>query len=101
MARTDNIEVYLLFVTIEFHIHASDSLKTKRMIVKSLVDRIRNRYNASVAEIAYQNKWQRAVIGVSMLSNDRRLLEKYCVGMERLAREYSEIDLLEVSMEWL
>jgi uncharacterized protein YlxP (DUF503 family) len=48
------------------------SLKGKRGVVKSLVGRIASRFNVTVAEIAEQDAWQRAVIGVGYLSNDPR-----------------------------
>ncbi len=50
---------------LEIFIPGSGSLKDKRKVVKSLCDRIRSRFNVSVAEIDFQDKWQRAVLGVS------------------------------------
>lgn len=46
------------------------SLKEKRHIVKSLVERIKSRFNASVAEVDLNDKWKRAVIGISCVSNE-------------------------------
>lgn len=46
------------------------SLKDKRHIVKSLIERLRSRYNASIAEVDLNDKWQRAMIGVSCVSNE-------------------------------
>lgn len=46
------------------------SLKEKRHIVKSLVERLRSRFNASIAEVDLNDKWQRAVIGVACVSNE-------------------------------
>jgi uncharacterized protein len=51
-------------------IDAVFSLKEKRHIVKSLVDRLRSRFNASIAEVDLNDKWQRAVIGVACVSNE-------------------------------
>jgi uncharacterized protein YlxP (DUF503 family) len=42
----------------------AQSLKDKRSAVHGLKDRLRSRFNASVAEVAYLDKWQRAVIAV-------------------------------------
>lgn len=101
MSKPNNISVFLVTVFIEFHIPAANSLKSKRMVVKSLIDRLHNKYNASVAEIAYHDKWQRALIGVSMLGNTRKILERNCTGVERLVREIGEIDLLDITVEWV
>jgi uncharacterized protein YlxP (DUF503 family) len=46
------------------------SLKEKRHIVKSIVERLKSRFNASVAEVDLNDKWKNAVIGVACVSNE-------------------------------
>lgn len=46
------------------------SLKDKRQIVRSIIERLKARFNASVAEVDMNDKWQLAVIGVSCVSNE-------------------------------
>ncbi|RJQ39636.1 MAG: DUF503 domain-containing protein [Nitrospiraceae bacterium] len=46
------------------------SLKEKRHIIKSIIERLRSRFNASVAEVDMNDKWQRALIGVACVSNE-------------------------------
>lgn len=46
------------------------SLKEKRHIVKSLIARLKSRFNASFAEVDLNDKWKRAVIGISCVSNE-------------------------------
>lgn len=48
------------------------SLKDKRQIVKSIIERIKARYNASIAEVGLNDTWKNAVIGVSCVSNDAK-----------------------------
>jgi uncharacterized protein YlxP (DUF503 family) len=55
------------YVTI--HVHESQSLKDKRRVVKSLVERARQRFNASVAEVDHLDSWQVAGIGFTCVSN--------------------------------
>lgn len=50
----------------------NQSLKGKRQVVRSLTERIRQRFNVSVAEIEDNDLWQRATLGVSCVSNDPR-----------------------------
>ena len=57
-------------LTINIHLQGVGSLKGKRSIVKSLVERLRNRFNASVAEIAAQDSTKLAIAGVAVISND-------------------------------
>lgn len=60
---------------IEFHIHENDSLKGKRKIVKSMVDKIKHRFNVAVAEVGSNDKWQRIELGISTIGNDRRHID--------------------------
>jgi len=53
-----------------FHIPAARSLKEKRRVVQKLRDRIRARFDVSIAEVASQDLHQRAVFGVSVVSSD-------------------------------
>ena len=57
-------------LTVHIHLHGIDSLKGKRGIVKSLVQRMRSRFNASVSEIAAQDSKQLAVVGISVVAGD-------------------------------
>ncbi len=50
---------------VELHVHGSTSLKQKRGVVRSIQQRVRNRFNVSVAEVGGQDTWQRCVIGLS------------------------------------
>jgi uncharacterized protein YlxP (DUF503 family) len=60
---------------IELFIPESGSLKTKRFAVKSIKDRLKSKFNISVAEVDNGDKWQRASIGICGVSNDRQFLE--------------------------
>lgn len=63
-------------LTIQIHLHAVFSLKDKRKIIKSLNERLRSRFNASVSEIAAQDSKQLAVIGISVVTNDGAHLDQ-------------------------
>jgi uncharacterized protein YlxP (DUF503 family) len=54
---------------VTLHIHESHSLKDKRRVVRSLIERARSRFNASVAEVGELDNWQVAVIGFVCVSN--------------------------------
>lgn len=61
---------------IVFHIHDNRSLKGKRKIVKSMVDKVKNKFNVAIAEIGSNDKWQKIELGVSTVGNDRRHIDK-------------------------
>lgn len=57
-------------LTITIHLKGIDSLKAKRKIVKSVIERLRSRFNVSAAETAAQDSKQLAIAGVAVVSND-------------------------------
>lgn len=61
---------------IEIYIYESNSLKDKRKVIKSLMSRVRERYNVSISETDYNEKWNRAMISVAHVSNSRVLGEQ-------------------------
>lgn len=61
---------------IEILIGESHSLKARRRVVKSLKDRIRAKFNVSVADVGDQGIWQRTTLAVAAVSNDRRFLNE-------------------------
>lgn len=56
---------------ITLHIGEPNSLKEKRHILKSLLERLKSRFNVSAAETGLNDKWQAAEIGIACVSNDR------------------------------
>ncbi len=63
-------------LTIHLHLDGVGSLKGKRSIVKSLVERLRSRFNASVAETGAQDSTKLAIVGVGVISNDGSHLDE-------------------------
>ncbi|OGR25493.1 MAG: hypothetical protein A2139_13780 [Desulfobacca sp. RBG_16_60_12] len=53
----------------------NDSLKGKRRVIKSLMERVRHKFEAAVAEVGDNDLWQKARIGVALVGNDSHLLE--------------------------
>ncbi len=93
--------MHILLITLNLHIPYAHSLKDKRSQIKSLKDRLSSRFNASVAEIDALDKQQLAVMGVCMISNDKSYLNKQYSLVEALALEYTELELVNVTREWL
>ncbi len=85
---------------VEIHVHDSQSLKAKRGVVRSIVGRLRNRFNVSASEVGGQGTWQRAVIGLSMTGGDevplRRALEKAVKAIEEM--HLAEVMASEIEM---
>ncbi len=70
-------------LTLDIHIPAAHSLKEKRSVVKSLKERLRNKFNISISETGDQELWQRAQITAVMVGNSKSHLES---AMQRVLR---------------
>ncbi|BBO85147.1 DUF503 domain-containing protein [Desulfosarcina ovata] len=82
-----------------FRIHECHSLKAKRKVVKAMVARIRNHFNASVAEVADNDIYQRATIGVSMVGNDRRLINAKLDKLFNFVEDLGLAEMIETDLE--
>jgi len=71
MSKTQKNTMIVGILQMELHMGESQSLKQKRMILKSLKDRLRKRFNISVSEIGYQETWQRSLVGVTSIGTDK------------------------------
>jgi hypothetical protein len=57
---------------LELRLHDNRSLKGKRKVVKSMVDKVKARFNVAIAEVGSNDKWQKIELGISAVGNDRR-----------------------------
>jgi uncharacterized protein YlxP (DUF503 family) len=85
--------------TFTVHIPDSGSLKTKRQSLRSLKDRIRNKFNVSVAEIEDNDLWQKATLAVAAVSNDRTHLNQTLDHVLDMVRVVPELNLLDHHIE--
>ncbi len=85
--------------TIELHIPDSGSLKTKRHSLKSIKDRIRSRFNVSVAEVDHNDLWQKSSLAVAAVSNDKSHLNQTLDHVVNLVRSVPEVHLLDYQIE--
>ncbi|HTZ33733.1 MAG TPA: DUF503 domain-containing protein [Methylomirabilota bacterium] len=63
-------------LTLELHLPDAHSLKDKRQVLRSLKDKLRANFNVAVAELDFEDTWQRSVVGVVTLSNEERHVEE-------------------------
>ena len=80
---------------IELHLPGASSLKDKRSVVRSLKERIRHRVQAAVAEVDHQDLWQRASLGVTVVSGERGQVDSMLQSVRRLVESTYEAQLLE------
>jgi uncharacterized protein YlxP (DUF503 family) len=63
-------------LTLELFLAESHSLKDKRQVLRSLKDRLRGNFNVAVAELDFEDTWQRSVVGVVTLANEEHHVEE-------------------------
>lgn len=56
---------------IDILIFEANSLKEKRHVLKSIIERLKSRFNISVSEVDYHELWNRASVGISVVSNEK------------------------------
>jgi uncharacterized protein YlxP (DUF503 family) len=78
---------------LDIHVHGSRSLKQKRGVVRSIIQRVRNRFNLSVAEVGGQDTWQHATLALGAVGSDERTLRQ---ALENALRFIENLHLAEV-----
>jgi uncharacterized protein YlxP (DUF503 family) len=72
---------------IELHLPDSQSLKDKRQPLRSILARVRQKHNVSIAEVAHQDEWQRAALAVVGVNTERAPMER---TLDQILREVEE-----------
>ncbi|HTM49407.1 MAG TPA: DUF503 domain-containing protein [Bryobacteraceae bacterium] len=88
-------------LTLEIRVENSHSLKDKRHVVKSLKDRLRHKFNVAVAEVDYQDLWQRALVAAVTVSSDRAHSERVLQTVEQEASDLLGPQLISAVVEWM
>jgi uncharacterized protein YlxP (DUF503 family) len=84
---------------VALHMPENSSLKAKRMVVKSVAQRVRNRFNVGIAEVDTQDVWEVATLGIVCISDDPRhaneMLSKVLafIESERLDADVGDVEL--------
>lgn len=85
---------------ISLRLPSAASLKEKRQIVKSITQRVRNKYNVSVAEIDDNDRWQIASLGICVVSNSGRHANEVLSNVVRFIEESRpDVELLDYEVE--
>ncbi len=82
--------MFVGIVRVELHLPAAGSLKDKRAVVRSLKERIRHRVQAAVAEVDHQDLWQRAALGVAVVSGDAGQIDELLQAVRSIVESSPE-----------
>ena len=93
--------LHLMLITVEIIIADANSLKAKRAILNRIKDRVKSRFNASVAEVGDLDKWQRANVAIAMVSNEKKKLQQDADKLKEGLLSITEISINNFSIDWL
>lgn len=93
--------MFVCALRIELFLPACHSLKDKRAVVRPVIDGLRNRFAVSVAEVGYQDKWQRATVGVAIVSGSVGQVVDIADSCERFVWSFPELEVTEIERTWL
>jgi uncharacterized protein YlxP (DUF503 family) len=88
-------------VQLELHIPTSRSLKEKRAVLRPIVEGVRHRFQISVAEVGYQDKWQRALIGMAVVSDSYSHAVEVVDNVERWVWSKPEVEVTRFETTWV
>ncbi|MFO7886961.1 MAG: DUF503 domain-containing protein [Eubacteriales bacterium] len=78
---------------VEIYIYESNCLKDKRRILKSIIDRLKSKYNITIAETDYNEKWNRSVITFAAVSNSGKFSDKVIYKVLRIIENDDRIEV--------
>ena len=84
---------------VQIYLPESSSLKDKRQVVKSLKERIRSRFNVSVAEVDFTELWQRSSFGIAVVSNAMDHAQEVMSKVVDFVERDGRVQVLEVLVE--
>jgi uncharacterized protein YlxP (DUF503 family) len=87
-------------VRFQLHIPQSRSLKEKRAVVRPIVEGLRHRFSLSVAEIGHQDKWQRATIGLAVVSDSPAHAAEVVDAVERWVWSRPDVEVSAFERQW-
>ena len=86
---------------VELFLSEPQSLKEKRMVLKSLKTRLRNNFNIAVSELDYHEKWQKTLLGIVSINNKRRDLDAMFSHIINFIEKEERVEIVDYSIELL
>ena len=81
---------------VDLHLPQSHSLKEKRAVIRPILDGARNRFQVAAAEVAFQEKWQRALLGFATVGGTDGHPQQVMDKVDRFVWSFPEIEVLNI-----
>lgn len=86
---------------VDLHIGEADSLKGKRHVLRGMKEKVKQRFNVSIAEVDHEDLWQRATLAIACVSNDARHANEVVSKAVNFIEALSDGEILDVRVEVL
>ncbi|MGD8561884.1 MAG: DUF503 domain-containing protein [Desulfarculaceae bacterium] len=86
-------------LNITLHMAEGDSLKAKRKVVRSILDRVRSKFNSAAAETGTNDLWQRIELGFSVCGNQPAHVERQLDEITRFVERLALAEVTDVRLE--
>ncbi len=86
---------------IDLHVPMSHSLKEKRAAIKPILEGARRRFGVAAAEVAFQDKWQRAALGFAAVGSTVGQTGAVLDSVERFVWSFPEVEVLDIEPSWV
>ncbi len=88
-------------LTVTLYLHAAESLKEKRQVIKSLIETTRQKFNVTIAEIDDLDKWRRATLGIACVANDSQHINRVLDKVVDTLESNPAVEVGEIALEML
>jgi len=86
---------------IELFIPQNGSLKGKRQVLQSIKTKIKNRFNVAIAEVGEQDLWQKAILGVTTVANDRSFVNEVMDKVVGFISSFPQVQIVHHQLEFV
>lgn len=93
--------MFIAAIRLELSLPYAGSLKAKRQALNSLLDRVRSRFGAAVAEVGDQDLWQRSVVGIALVSGEDRHVREMAAKVTSFVESHWEGEVCAIQVDIL
>lgn len=84
---------------VSLYIHDVFNIKEKRRVIKSLLTKVIGRFNVAAAEVGEQDIWNKAIIGISCISNSSNHADSILANIVDFIEKNTDVEILDYSTE--
>lgn len=86
---------------VELFFGECQTLKDKRRVLKSIIQRIKGKFNVSIAEVGGQDTWQRSVLGIVCVSNETAQVQSILSNVTNFLELHQQARVINIKTEIL